>query len=652
MQFKDIKSLKDLYSFFKEREIEPTPENQFLLKIDKTHFLRLIEVPNLNRNIANELKKKYAGSELYTEYLLIIKKDFKLFIFKKLYGEPDTIIYDKTKNYPKDTEQSLLKKINSLEFEDSESNSIFFEFFDVREVVEKFYEEYRRLRSELSSLIKGTPNPELLAQLILDRIIFIYFLQVKEIIPNNFLATLYYSMKKEENFFKNYLEPIFFELFNKEINSRNPIINEKFPNIPYLNGGLFSRFENLETINGTPLNIQISNEIWKKIFSLFNSYNWIIEEKQGDTISITPSVLGHIYEKSVVQKETGSYYTPKEITNYIAKNTISSYENILDLLNQKDFSDTQLKQISTLYFEFLKKLSICDPACGSGAFLIAAEQILYKLYKKCVIILENTKYFEKEKEKIQQFNSLDYYIKREIITNNLYGVDIQEGCVEIAKLRLWLSLISEMPEKQKNIEPLPNIDFNIMVGNSLIGYEKLPKKIKTTILDWIEEKKSIVNELKELKNEYRKTKSSQQAQKIKNVISLKSKTLNQELNEIFCNNNQIILYLRVETKNKEKNKILNEIKEINEKYEIKKFKIKLNTNKIIKIKETKSINGIKYNKSGNKISSISSTKNFNFNRYKKNTKISLSSLINSLINDWRDVEYIEFSRLLDIIIGS
>lgn len=659
MNFKEINTVNDIYSFFDERGIQPTPEDKTLLKIDARHFLRLVVEDNLDRIIANNVKKDYLGKEEFVEHLLVIKSDLKLFIFKKIYGNPDTVVYDKDKVYASDTEQSLLKKLNSLKYEDSDFSNCFYDLFDVREVVDKFYEEYRQLRDQLAKIIVGTSDPGFLSQIILDRIIFIYFLQAKGIIPTNYLASLYFNLNEGENYYKDYLEPIFFELFNKEDELRDSNINEKFPNIPYLNGGLFSKFEGVEILEGSPYIIEISNEIWKKIFILFNSYVWIIEEERGDSVSITPSVLGHIYEKSVVQRETGSYYTPKEITNYISKNTIylhltnkfnnkfkTKYNDINDLLNKEEHNEEEMNQISTLYFDFLKKLSICDPACGSGAFLVAAEYVLFDLYKKCILILQDSNDFKQEQENIEKFISLNYYIIREIITNNIFGVDIQEGCVEIAKLRLWLSMISEINIDSGQIESLPNIDYNIMVGNSLIGFTKLVKRVKRDITDW-SVSEGEMDELRKLKNEYRKTKSSKRAEQIRTLIFEKSKDILDELNKLYCHNNKIAIGDKITIFDGMSDEdILEKIQLLNQNYELTKFKINLKKNNSVNIEEIRAVNGISCYARKGKVSSIFPTQSFDFRKHKEGKKNPLSSILNLLIKKWNQVTDIEFERLI------
>ncbi|MFM6153614.1 MAG: DNA methyltransferase, partial [Sphaerospermopsis kisseleviana] len=178
-------------------------------------------------------------------------------------------------------------------------------------------------------------------------------------------------------------------------------------------------------------------------------------------------VLGYIFEKYINQKEFGAYYTKPEITNYLCERTINKFiAEKIGNVEIFDHLDNQLCQ--QLLDDVLPNLSILDPACGSGAFLVAALQHLIKIYTAIFDFIEVSGNAENQARltKIKQDHfSLDYYIKKRVITDNLYGVDIMEEAVEIAKLRLFLSLVAAA-KTVDNLEPLPNVDFNIMSGNS------------------------------------------------------------------------------------------------------------------------------------------------------------------------------------------
>ena len=547
MRFENIQTKEDLMNFFISRGFEIQKHDETLIKIDNLpHFLKIEYVDDLDFKKAEQIRKKLRNLR-NVPYQLLVDKSFQKFIFQRDYGTPLRFSYDRTKHYARETKGSIFKKLNLLKFEDSDFNTSINNLFDVKEIVNKFYEEYKRIRKKLSNAIKNLDgDSELYAQIIMDRIIFLYFLQTKGILPKTFLSDLYYNKKKGENFYRDYLIPLFFQMLNTEKHSKELI--RKFGSVPYLNGGLFSPKE-IEIKNGE---IQISDSVWDHVFKLLNGYEWVIEEDKGDSTTLTPSILGHIYEKSVIaatQKETGSYYTPEEITTYISKNTIypyitdrvnekfnTKYKNIWnELLNKTQHTKEEIEQVRFIYFDVLKNLKICDNACGSGAFLIAAQQILLPIYWACIKILLNKPLFRDELVNLNKYRNWNYYLKREIITKNLYGVDIQEGAVEIAKLRLWLSMVSEMELKAEDIEPLPNIDYNLLAGNSLIGYIKLPERWGSTLFDDPKKIKTLLEERQKLINIYRDTRSSIEAKQLEKDVERINKKIREELDEMLFN---------------------------------------------------------------------------------------------------------------------
>ncbi len=197
--------------------------------------------------------------------------------------------------------------------------------------------------------------------------------------------------------------------------------------------------------------------------------------------------MGYIFEKYINQKAFGAYYTRPEITEYLCDRTINKW--IVERSNQhyprKQFAsisellinlDSPLCQL--LIEDILPQLSILDPACGSGAFLVAAMKTLIGIYSAVIGTIElrgDSKLKQWLTEVRKSHPSLGYYIKKRIISDNLYGVDIMEEATEIAKLRLFLALVAAA-QSVTELEPLPNIDFNIMSGNSLIGLIRVDGK--------------------------------------------------------------------------------------------------------------------------------------------------------------------------------
>ena len=228
------------------------------------------------------------------------------------------------------------------------------------------------------------------------------------------------------------------------------------------------------------------------MFTLFDKYSWHLDDRSGGKPDeINPDVLGYIFEKYINQKAFGAYYTRPEITEYLCDRTINKL--ILDRVNgamaQQPRDPREIQAFESIEDmathmdaaicrhlvmgddAILRNLSLLDPACGSGAFLIAAMKTLIKIYSSIIgTVTTSTDHQLRHwlKQVTDDHPSVSYFIKKRIITDNLYGVDIMEEAVEIAKLRLFLALVSSAMTVEE-LEPLPNIDFNIMAGNSLIG---------------------------------------------------------------------------------------------------------------------------------------------------------------------------------------
>lgn len=343
--------------------------------------------------------------------------------------------------------------------------------------------------------VKDLEEREQIAQVVMNRLIFIKFLQSKGIIEEDVLK--YLSEVKEDELTPK-LRQLFFGVLNTPEDQRQDI-NERFKDIPYLNGSLFTHIE----VEKRNLDYKVKAEILKKVIEFLDSFKFVHKEQLGNGDSIDPEILGYIFERAMTstdRKGTGAYYTPKPITKYISENTIYPY--IIDRTNEilkteKGYKDTELiKDIEELFIlpattlkeiwnKIIQKIRVLDNACGSGAFLLAAANILFALNRKI-------------SDKLGAENP-DTTLKIWILVNNLYGVDINPNGIEIAKLRLWLWLADSY--EPGYIKPLPNIDYNLRVGNSLIGYVDLSefKKAKLTLSDflWDEEKDTLDNLLKE-----------------------------------------------------------------------------------------------------------------------------------------------------------
>jgi hypothetical protein len=351
---------------------------------------------------------------------------------------------------------------------------------DVEKVTKKFYADFKVHLEWFVAQIVGIDDENdrrWYASVILNRLMFVYFLQYKGFVDGNenYLRDKFEQFE-DGNFYRDFLRVLFFEGFAKAKPNRSPEARQILGEIKYLNGGLFLPHR-IET--NKKYKISIANEAFEKTLTLFEKYSWNLDDSPGGKDDeIRPEVLGYIFEKYINQKEFGAYYTRPEITEYLCDRTINKL--ILDKVNAERW---QFGSIEELLFNLdadlclfllegiLPKLSLLDPACGSGAFLVAAMKTLINVYAAVIGRIEFvkspavTKWLQTLRD---EHPSIQYYIKKRIITDNLYGVDIMEEATEITKLRLFLALVASAATLEE-LEPLPNVDFNIMAGNSLIG---------------------------------------------------------------------------------------------------------------------------------------------------------------------------------------
>ncbi|MHB1559594.1 MAG: Eco57I restriction-modification methylase domain-containing protein [Isosphaeraceae bacterium] len=325
---------------------------------------------------------------------------------------------------------------------------------------------------------------------------FIYFLQKKGFIDggdrkylrNKLDAT---KTKGKDRYFKSFLKLLFFEGFARPEGKRSAEANAALGSIRYLNGGLFLPHK-VEQENPK---LNVPDRAFEALFALFDRYSWNLDDTPGGKDDeINPDVLGYIFEKYINQKAFGAYYTRPEITEYLCERTI--HQLILDAVNTPEallahapaglkprryeslsdlLMDLDGPLCKRLWLEVLPRLSLLDPACGSGAFLVAAMKVLINIYGAVIgrIKLVGDRELNGRLAQIEREHpSLAYYIKKRIITDNLFGVDVMEEATEIARLRLFLALVASAREVS-DLEPLPNIDFNIQAGNSLIGLMRI-----------------------------------------------------------------------------------------------------------------------------------------------------------------------------------
>lgn len=322
----------------------------------------------------------------------------------------------------------------------------------------------------------------------MGRIVFLYFLQSKGWLTGNlhYMHDLFYDASDEVkgDFLDKVLEPMFFGLLNTKPEDRSsaPLVNgvgvKYIPNadeIPYLNGGLFQQ-EKIDEVESV-----FPAGMFQSLFDFFDSYNFTIDENDPNDaeVGVDPEMLGKIFENLLEDnKDKGAFYTPKEIVRYMCQESLTAYlqtgiddaevkEHIANFVKTNDVEELggASSELAMSIDRKLIDVKICDPAIGSGAFPMGLLRELYACRKSIEIFEED--------------NAAD--IKRHIIQNNIYGVDIEKGAVDIARLRFWLALIID----EKEPMPLPNLDFKIMQGNSLLESYKgvdldvTSKKLKT-----------------------------------------------------------------------------------------------------------------------------------------------------------------------------
>ncbi len=378
--------------------------------------------------------------------------------------------------------------------------------FSVEALSKRFFNEYKGKYEDIVEYVTGkrvvksggkwetkttgTPNKKIMAQFamfadpekavrdyvkkLMGRLVFIQFLQKKGWmgVPVNdaawkngdkdFVQNLFKNTKNKDSFIDDVLEPLFDDLNTKRENDL--VSSEMVGNgikVPYLNGGLFEKDAQDNT------EFPLPKKYMEELLEFFTQYNFTIDENDPDDaeVGVDPEMLSCIFENLLEDnKEKGAFYTPKEIVQYMCRESLIAYlcngvkknetkERIREfvLTHKVDVLNGE-ENISESVDEKLKNVKICDPAIGSGAFPMGLMRELY-FCRSAIEGFDHAKAAE---------------IKKHIIQQNIYGVDIEKGAVDIARLRFWLSLIVD----EETPHALPNLDFKIMQGNSLLEQYK------------------------------------------------------------------------------------------------------------------------------------------------------------------------------------
>ncbi|KTD69997.1 Type IIS restriction enzyme Eco57I [Legionella santicrucis] len=401
-------------------------------------------------------------------------------------------------------------------------------FLTLKEEIDKIKDKDEEVRKEFE---KKNVETHLFARKLLGQIVFLYFLQKKGWLgvkvnenwgtgSKSFLRDLFDRKRENQNFFNDILEPMLYEALRLKRHSDYYRLFDC--RIPFLNSGLFDpinnyRWQNIKLLipdelfsNKLP---DKKNNIGTGILDIFDLYNFTVKEDEPleHEVGVDPEMLGKVFEKLLEIKDRKSkcaYYTPREVVQYMCQESLSLYlgaifkhsipKREIEQLIKLHISSKAIQNNAMLIDEILKNISICDPAVGSGEFLIG---IMHEIVNLRLLL---TRWM-----KIDDEHS-SYNLKFNTIQNCLFGVDIDQGAVEIARLRLWLSLVVDEVDI-KQVKPLPNLDYKVVLGDSLLNVKdkkleiSLLKKLKNIKLKYFNEnqfkiKKQYQEEILELIN--------------------------------------------------------------------------------------------------------------------------------------------------------
>lgn len=414
-------------------------------------------------------------------------------------------------------------------------------------------EEQGTFYTAINSKLKEENFETILKLLILwlNRILFLKLIESNLVRFNDDKNLKFLNFKKIPDFDK--LSELFFEVLAKEKSTRK---KSEFAYLPYLNSSLFEKqsIENTLEISSLSNDLKLfyyKNTVLKDdkckakkgqvglleyLFEFLDSFDFGSDDEQSEILSqkelISSSVLGNVFEKLNGYKE-GSFYTPSFITSYMCKESITKV--VLDKfnaqfdLNAKDISELRKslrKEDKKAQKELLNSIKICDPAVGSGHFLVSALNVMLSIYDELNLFDEEFylevqndeilitgrkgefieyKHPSTPKDKAHLIQQELFHTKKDIIENNLFGVDINPNSCEITKLRLWIELLKHSfyqsfdDENYHDLKTLPNIDINIKCGNSLVSYFETGKSLNhyPNIKERMGKYKRIVKDYKE-----------------------------------------------------------------------------------------------------------------------------------------------------------
>jgi hypothetical protein len=340
----------------------------------------------------------------------------------------------------------------------SDPARIFDRALDRESLTRQFFERFRRAVTDVSKAIRAATkewqdDADGQALLLLSRLLFLYFIQQKGWL-NGERRFLVDRIEAKRGVYANLLKPLFFGCLNTAARERD-VIARRLGKIPYLNGGLFepSAFEERNP------DLDLPDDLLQRVIEeVFERFAFSIDESDAAGAHIDPEMLGKVFESLMNTDErlsTGSFYTPRAIVDVLAARAIvgwlsDSDEATRDALERIVRGETVRLRDSKSLAARLEAITILDPACGSGAFLLSALRVVEKL----------TAALNPEPQP---------NLRRRIVERALYGVDLKPEAVRLCELRLWLAIVSQADNDANDIQPLPNLDRNILQGNSLLS---------------------------------------------------------------------------------------------------------------------------------------------------------------------------------------
>ena len=351
--------------------------------------------------------------------------------------------------------------------------------FDVEPVTREFFAGYKRVFHAAENNVSGFGEDEeetrrRFVQTLFNRLMFVYFLSRKGWLTfkgdNDYLNALWSDYRATEgeskNFYVNRLRPLFFAGLNnpqsRDLMRNDPVMYDLIGGPPFLNGGLFE-----ETALDKHSGVVVPDDVIESILGdLFDRFNFtVMESTPFDVeVAVDPEMLGKVFEELVTGRhDSGAYYTPRPVVSFMCREALKGYlegqdtgvasEAVSRFVDERDTSGISSVASARRVAEALDEVTVVDPACGSGAYLLGMMQELVELQTTLFNVGVDPKGL--------------YDLKLHIIERNLYGVDIDDFAVNIAMLRLWLSLAIEY--EGETPPPLPNLDFKTLCGDSLLG---------------------------------------------------------------------------------------------------------------------------------------------------------------------------------------